>query len=387
MSKNKIKVCFLVSDIFNWGRYGGYGKLTRDLGRELAKRGVEVSVAVQKFQDQRTIEKLDGMKIIGYPKLPFKLQYFSYFMTYKMLVDSDIYHSTGESIYSYLAKKARPNKKHIITFQDPRDDNDWNEIFTVPKTTDKKILEIWKDGLETFQLKKKTLFRKIREKMEYKAVKEADLLFCQAKYLSNKVKNMFNLNYTPDFLPNPVYIPKKIKKAEKPTTCFLARLDIIKRPWIFFDLAKEFPEIDFIVMGKSHYHQITERIYKKYSNIKNLKFMGWCFGKEKNQILEKSWILINTSIHECLPVSFLEALSYKCAILSCQNPDNLTEKYGIKADLYDFDSFREGLIKLLENNLWKRLGEMGYKYVKEVHDVNKVVNKHIKIYKNIYRNY
>ncbi len=381
---NKLKVCFLVSDIFHWGKYGGYGKLTRDLGHELAKRGVSVSVTIPKSENQRTFEKLDGMKIIGYPKLPSKMQYLSYFFTYRFLVDSDVFHSTGESIYSYMAIKSRPEKKHIITFQDPRDQKDWEEIYSVSSTTEKNVLEIWKEDLETFDITSKTFFRKLREKMEYKAVKQADALYCQAKYLGKKVKDMYNLDYEPEFLPNPIYVPEvRIQKAEKPTVCFLGRLDIVKRPWIFFDLAKDFPHINFIVMGKSHYPKITENIYKRYSGIKNLEFRGWSLDKEKNEVLEKSWILINTSIHECLPVSFLEALSYKCALLSCQNPDNLTSDYGISTDLYDLESFKRGLEKLIKSNLWQKKAENGYKYVKETHDVNEVIRKHMMIYRNI----
>jgi len=382
--ENKLKVCFLVSDIFNWGKYGGYGKLTRDLGTELAKRGIEVSVAIPKSGNQRTFESLDGMKIVGYPKFPSKAQYLSYLLTYRLPIDSNIFHSTGESVYSYFAIKSRPEKKHIITFQDPRDEGDWKEIYSVPGTTDRKTLEIWKDDLETFNIQTKTLSRKINEKMEHNAVKQADALYCQAKYLGKKVRDMFDLAYAPEFLPNPIYIPQaEIRKSEDPTVCFLARLDIIKRPWIFFDLARDFPDIKFIVMGKSHYPQITERIYKKYSGIRNLEFRGWSFGKEKSEILEKSWVLINTSIHECLPVSFLEALSYKCALLSCQNPDNLTADYGITAGIYDYGSFQSGLERLLKGNLWKKKAELGYKYVKEVHEVGKVIDKHIRVYENV----
>ena len=382
--ENKLKVCFLVSDIFNWGKFGGYGKLTRDIGTELAKRNVPVTVAIPKSGNQRTFERLDGMKIIGYPKLPFKMQYLSFFLTYRLLADSDIFHSTGESVYSYFAIKSRPEKKHIITFQDPRDQNDWEEIYSVPNTTDKKVLEIWKDDLEAFKIKTKTFSRKLGEKMEYKAVRQADALYCQAKYLGAKVKSMYDLEYKPEFLPNPIYMPQKeIEKADAPTVCFLGRLDIIKRPWIFFDLAKEFPEIKFIVMGKSHYLQITEKIVNHYSGIKNLEFRGWCLDKDKNDVLEKSWILVNTSIHECLPISFLEALSYKCALLSCQNPDNLTSDYGMKADLYDFESFKNGLEKLIHNNSWQKKADRGYDYVKEIHEVSKVIRKHMEIYSKV----
>jgi glycogen synthase len=33
-----MKVCFVVSQIFAWGKLGGFGSLTRTLGRELVKR-------------------------------------------------------------------------------------------------------------------------------------------------------------------------------------------------------------------------------------------------------------------------------------------------------------------------------------------------------------
>jgi hypothetical protein len=43
------------------------------------------------------------------------------------------------------------------------------------------------------------------------------------------------------------------------------------------------------------------------------------------------------------------------------------------------------LQKLIENNNWRKRGELGYQYVKENHEVSKVIDKHIKIYGNILR--
>jgi glycosyltransferase involved in cell wall biosynthesis len=37
---------------------------------------------------------------------------------------------------------------------------------------------------------------------------------------------------------------------------------------------------------------------------------------------------VNTSIHEALPVSFLESLAAGTPIVSCQNPDGITERFG-----------------------------------------------------------
>ena len=52
-------------------------------------------------------------------------------------------------------------------------------------------------------------------------------------------------------------------------------------------------------------------------------------GDEKIQYLKDAKILVNTSIHEALPVSFLEALSYGTLLISNRNPDDLTSKFGI----------------------------------------------------------
>ena len=114
--KKQIKICFLSDSIFHWGKYGGYGKLTRDIGKELVKRGVQVTIAVPKSTNQKTVEILDGMKVIGYPKVPLKIQYFSNLIASKVLVDSNIFHSTGESADSYIVERTHPFRKHIITF-------------------------------------------------------------------------------------------------------------------------------------------------------------------------------------------------------------------------------------------------------------------------------
>jgi glycogen synthase len=39
-----MRICFVTPEVFAWGYHGGFGFITRTLGRELAKRGHEVSV-------------------------------------------------------------------------------------------------------------------------------------------------------------------------------------------------------------------------------------------------------------------------------------------------------------------------------------------------------
>src|SRR6188472_285735 len=56
------------------------------------------------------------------------------------------------------------------------------------------------------------------------------------------------------FLPNPVSpAVAGVRRAERPRVAFLGRLDPIKRPWVFVELARRFPRIEFVVLGRAHF--------------------------------------------------------------------------------------------------------------------------------------
>jgi glycosyltransferase involved in cell wall biosynthesis len=76
----------------------------------------------------------------------------------------------------------------------------------------------------------------------------------------------------------------------------------------------------------------------------------------------------------------LEALAHKCALLSSVNPDGLTERFGYWTKR---DDFKEGLKWLLENDKWRKLGDEGYKYIRENHDIKKVIDKLVNLLKRL----
>ena len=99
-----------------------------------------------------------------------------------------------------------------------------------------------------------------------------------------------------------------------------------------------------------------------------------------NDLLGKSWILINTSTREGLSNSFLEAAAHGCAILSSVNPDNIVSSYGFHVK---DDNFCESLQFLLQDNHWQRLGELGRLKMIHTFGVEKAIDKHLLIYQEI----
>ena len=356
-----MKICFICTEIFEWGKYGGFGRATRIIGRELVKRGIEVYAVIPRRNGQKEFELLDGIKVLGFPKTnPF------YASRLFKMCDADIYHSQEPSFITYLAVKEMQDKVHLVTSRDPKFFLDWFSEFINP-------------SYNKFQVLSNYLFE--NNYFVKTSVRKADKVFSAAKFLKYKASKKYSLNGSVEFLPTPIKIPfGKIAKAESPTVCFLARWDKRKKPELFFQLVKLLPDIHFIAVGKGRNDHYDNYLRTKYSSLKNLTITGFINQFESDElekILDKSWILINTATREGLPNSFLEALAHKCAILSSLNPENVTEHFGY---LVKNNNFAEGLNNLLKNDNWKIKGEKGQIYVEENYELNKAVEKHINIY-------
>lgn len=368
-----MRICLISPEVFSWGYYGGFGFHTRTLGRELARRGYDVSVVTIRRSVQEEVEKLDGMTIYGYPPQKSSPRFLRSLvsrlgsMEYYRRADADIYHSQAISYNTLVAQRSMPGRIHVITLQDPYDLHEWYRISRVDSRY--KLTRAFRARL---------LFE---NRFLSRACRRADVLFSQAKFLIPRARRLFHLRSEISFLPNPVEIPnREMRKAASPTVCFLARWDPQKRVELFFRLAMDFPNVRFIAMGRSHDPVRDAYLRRRYRDIPNLTLPGFVSEEEKSVILERSWALVNTSVREALPVSFLEALAHETPIISGEDPDGLTGAYGYPVK---DDDYASGLRALLVDEGWRKRGASGRRYVEEVHEVGKVVDRHVEIYEGL----
>jgi glycosyltransferase involved in cell wall biosynthesis len=358
-----MRICLISTEIFAWGKHGGFGRATRMIGGELVKRGVEVFVVVPQRPGQHPVETLDGITVLGFPPLrPQRmLQLFRD-------VDADVYHSCEISIGTLLAQRAMPDRRHMITFRDPRDWTDW-------------ALEFARPSLNRLQVVGNYLFES-NPVLRY-AVRRADALYTIAEWLVPKVERMYQPRVKPRFLPTPVPIPPEPLKAEQPTVCYVARLDRRKRPDLFLDLAKRFPQVRFLVMGKSRDVAYEMSLRERYGKLPNVEFLGmvdqFASGTHGN-VLSGSWIMINTATREAMPNSFLEAAAHGCAIMSFVDPDGFATQFGYHAAK---DDFAEGLAWLLEENRWRERGQRAREHVARVFAVDRAIDLHLEVYRSL----
>ena len=355
-----MRVCLLCVEIFAWGKFGGFGRSTRVVGRELVKRGVEVTAVVPRRAGQKPVEDLEGIRVLSFPwRQPFAMS--------RLIkqCDADIYHSQHPSLATWLAMRAMPDRRHIVTFRDPKEFIDWKQELTNPSLSKIQVLLNWayEDG-----------------PFVRSAVRRLDGSYAAAPSVNEKLRRKYAFPRDLDLLATPVDLNRNVSKAATPTVCFLGRWDRRKRPQLFFELARQFPAVTFLAVGRSRDPAWEAELRARYSGIPNLKMLGFVdqFESEKlRSILSESWILVNTSIREGLPTSFLEGLANKCALLSSVNPGGATEQFGrYVAD----DDFATGLKELLAGDAWRRKGEAGWEYVRENFELDAVLDRHMRVY-------
>jgi glycosyltransferase involved in cell wall biosynthesis len=176
-----------------------------------------------------------------------------------------------------------------------------------------------------------------------------------------------------ELLPNPLDVaPDGLPRAEHPRVVFLGRIDPIKRPWIFVELARRMLHVEFVVAGGSY--QSGPGAWEPTSPPENLRVLGHVDGEEKTRLLASAWALVNCSIHESLPISFLEALHCATPVVSCQDPEGVTSRFGAFVGRWDgsgedaVDAFVDALGSLLDDrDRRESLGEAGRAWARATH--------------------
>jgi glycosyltransferase involved in cell wall biosynthesis len=357
-------ICLSCVEIFSWGKYGGYGRATRELGRRLVRDGIEVTAVVPRRDGQTPVETLDGIRVLSFPMMaPWQAQ------ALFGRCNADIFHSQEPSMATYFAMKARPDARHVVTIRDPKFLRDWLVELRYPSIS---LARTFLSRFYDFNF------------LVRSTVQKADAVLCATFDGRMKAKALYRLAELPQFMPSPIAVPERARrKSAKPTVCMVGRWDKRKRPEIFFELASRFPHVEFIAVGKSHDRRRDLDLRERYSHLPNLTLAGWIDQFRTDALLDilaVSWILINTSAREGLPTSILEGMACRCAILSSVNPDGLAQRFGFHVTDGDYDA---GLKSLLAHERWTHKGEDARKYVLAHYETNHSIDRHLELYRGL----
>jgi glycosyltransferase involved in cell wall biosynthesis len=215
------------------------------------------------------------------------------------------------------------------------------------------------------------------------AVKRLDGAYSCAPSVNEKVRRKYGFVHDLELLATPVLLNRDVVKADQPTVIFVGRLDRRKRPQLFFELARTFPQVTFLAAGRSRDPVWEQELRRRYGGVPNLQMLGFVDQFESAKLyslLSKSWILVNTSVREGLPTSFIEALANQCALLSSVDPGGATSEFG---RFVTDDNFANGLAELLQDDAWRAKGLAGWEYVRQTFEIDSVLDRHMQAYQRV----
>lgn len=186
---------------------------------------------------------------------------------------------------------------------------------------------------------------------------EEDIEMIKRNY---KIDSILIRNYHPIPAPSMLPLPPKRKYI-----LWAGRITATKRPEIFLDIAKDFPNESFLMLAMIVDKGFWTRVRESSKNIANLTVHTQIPHHDIDNFFAESKIFISTSHGEGFPNTFIEAMKWGVPILSLSvNPDNFinNNQVGIFAS-NDYQNLKSGLSIMLKNSeKWNQCSKNAYNY-------------------------
>jgi len=364
----KKKICFVLPS--HWSKYfGGVEYEVKTLLDELAKENDLTIYYVCRYSSPAfSTNKYEIIKIGEksiYKEFRF---YFDIFDLLKVLkkIDPDIIYQRVACVYTgicaYYAKKFGRKM-----------------IFHISLDTD---IEPFK-----FSLSKGVLLNLIEKILLKYAIKNAQYIIGQSEYQNKLLQKNFGRRCDIIFLhihPKP---KNPIKKPVPIKALLIANFKKFKRPELFIKLAKEFQgnrNVEFLMVGRRNIKKKWQRkLEDKIFKLENIRYLGEKTIEEVNRLLCSSHVLVNTSLYEGFPNTFIHAWMRKVPVASlCANPNDILTSKNIGFHSGTFEQLVKDVEKLIKNReLRSDMGERAQKYAFKNHSIENNISNIDKIIK------
>lgn len=207
-----------------------------------------------------------------------------------------------------------------------------------------------------------------------------DAFLVSGKKVERELREVKVIRKTPTFQVRPgipdLYSKILTKESDKLTVGWLGRLTHIKRPDRVVELARKFPNINFIMGGEG---ELKDQILQSAPS--NLKLLGWV---QANDFWPKCDIALLTSDNEAQPIAVIEASMQGLPVIAesvGSVPDVITDmQNGL---LVNSDEQRVKALELLVNdgNLRSRLGDVARQIAQDYFGIKQFTDAHEIAYK------
>ena len=241
-----------------------------------------------------------------------------------------------------------------------------------------------KPDAERFQFKfsKTVLFNYVEKKFAEYGIKKRKYIIAQAEYQNELLKKNYGRScdiILPNFHPNP---KEKIEKKKPVRVVWVSNIKRLKQPEIFVNLAdmlRNDCKAEFVMIGRSDSHRVQRTFNERISKSKQVSYKGELRIEEVNRILAESHVLVNTSLYEGFPNTFIQAWMRKIPVISLNvDPDDMIKDNKIGFHSNTFEQMVTDTKTLIENNkLRKQMAERAQRIALEkfsMKNIEKVID-------------
>lgn len=236
---------------------------------------------------------------------------------------------------------------------------------------------------------------------EKKALSSADEIISVSEFTGNLTLKIFNLNRSYEVIPNSIQVDKfRAEKDFKPGRILyfgtlIRKKGIIELAEIFNKIVEKNPEAELVLAGRDVV-DIKEKVstfelFKRNlssSAISRIKYLGSLpYESIKNEI-EKANVIILPSFAEALPMTWIEAMAMKKALVTSNvgwaNEVIINGESGYTVNPKDHKEFATKVSLILDDNmLCVDMGEKARKRVEENFSSTIVANRNIEFYNKV----
>jgi glycosyltransferase involved in cell wall biosynthesis len=383
-----MKIAFLTPEYPHpkTGSSGGIGTSIKNLSVGLLLKGVSVRVLVYGQKEDNTFDD-DGIIIQQIKNI--KLKGLSWLLTRKKI----------ERIINKLY-----TNKDIDLVEVP----DWTGISSFIRPLHCPLI-IRLHGSDTYFCHlDNRLVKWINKFHEKRALRNADALLSVSKFTADVTNNIFGLSKSFIVIPNliDVHLFKPLSdlvQRDKNILYFgslIRKKGLLELPLIFNKVIKNIPEVKLILVGKdvpdiisgnSSTWKMMQNIFSEKAKA-NVSYLGSVPYSEIKCKIEEATVCVFPSFAEAFPVSWLESMAMKKAIVASNigwsNEMIMDGESGFLVHPSNHDLFASRIVQLLEDSDFsKKMGQNARKRVEAFFSTDKIVKDNIDFYKSIIRKF
>lgn len=160
---------------------------------------------------------------------------------------------------------------------------------------------------------------------------------------------------------------------------WVGRSDTFKRPHLFVQLARLFPQYPFtMITSRADKDTEYDTLVQEAQSVPNLTFFPGLPFEQADAYFEKARLFVSTSQSEGFPNTFVQACKAATPILSLNvNPDSFLDRYDCgRCANGNWELFIDLFKALLQPDVARQLGQHGLDYVRQHHDIRRIIEQY-----------